>query len=165
MKPALHPIEFGSVRLRLLSPDDLPYTLAWRNQDDVRKWFKYNGSVTAEQHLAWFEKYRVNADDFVFMVEHRENQERLGQVAIYDVDGVRRQAEVGRFIVAPAAIGRGFMTQAMQALATCATQQLGLSRLFLEVFAHNLRAIRLYERVGYKQCHANDDLIVMEKLL
>jgi RimJ/RimL family protein N-acetyltransferase len=165
MKPAISPTSFGNVQLRLLELDDLPHTLAWRNQDDVRKWFKFNGTVTAEQHLAWFEKYQAKADDFVFVALHLKSQERIGQVAIYDVDLMQKQAEVGRFIVAPEAAGKGFMTEALQALADCATQQLALSRLFLEVFASNARAINLYSKAGYQRCGARDELLVMDKLL
>jgi RimJ/RimL family protein N-acetyltransferase len=165
MKAAISPINFATVQLRLLAPEDLPHTLAWRNQDEVRKWFKFSGVVTLEQHLAWFEKYQAKADDFVFMAVHPHTQERLGQLAIYDLDVARRQAEVGRFIVAPSAAGRGIMTEALQALAIGAAQQLMLSRLFLEVFASNTRAISLYNRVGFQQCGTREDLIVMEKIL
>ena len=162
MKAVLSPVEFGHVKLRLLQPDDLPYTLAWRNEVDVRKWFKFSGVVSLEQHLVWFEKYQLKDDDFVFMALHSQTNERLGQLAIYDVDSTLRQAEVGRFIAAPAAAGKGFMTDALHGLAQIAERQLKLSRLFLEVFSSNARAIRLYERVGYQDCGATGDLVLME---
>ena len=165
MKPALLAVDFGSVTLRPLQHDDLLHTLVWRNADDVRKWFKFSGVVSLGQHLAWFEKYVLKADDFVFIAIHKQSNQRLGQLAIYDVDTSLQQAEVGRFIVAPDAAGKGFMTDALHGLAQIAQQQLSLSRLFLEVFASNTRAIKLYNRAGYSQCNTVDDLIVMEKRL
>ena len=162
MKAVLFPVEFGQVKLRLLQPDDLPYTLAWRNEVDVRKWFKFSDVVSLEQHLVWFEKYQLKDDDFVFMALHAQTNERLGQLAIYDLDSTLHQAEVGRFIVSPTAAGKGFMTDALHGLAQIAERQLKLSRLFLEVFSTNARAIRLYERVGYQDCGATGDLVLME---
>ena len=59
----------GRIRLRLLEEQDLPQTLAWRNQDHIRRWFFSSERLTPEQHAGWFARYRQRDDDFVFIIE------------------------------------------------------------------------------------------------
>ena len=44
-KPPFLPIETERLRLRLLEERDLPLTLAWRNQDQVRRWFLHDQPI------------------------------------------------------------------------------------------------------------------------
>ena len=52
-KRIIAPLVNGRVRLRLLEEADLPMTLAWRNQDHIRKWFFHSDVITPEQHRRW----------------------------------------------------------------------------------------------------------------
>jgi RimJ/RimL family protein N-acetyltransferase len=58
---------------------------------------------------------------------------------------------LGRVLVAPAARGRGYATVMMQKVLQLAFGGLGLERVELGVFAHNMGAVRLYERLGFKR--------------
>jgi hypothetical protein len=42
----------------LLRSDDLPLTLRWRNQDQIRRWFFFSDLIAPEEHANWFEQYR-----------------------------------------------------------------------------------------------------------
>jgi len=87
MKRSMPPLVNGRVRLRLLEESDLPLTLAWRNQDDTRRWFFSSASISSEQHRAWFDQYKNRDDDFVFVIEEIDTLKRaIGQVALYHVD-------------------------------------------------------------------------------
>ncbi len=68
-KRLIPPIVGERVRLRLLEEADLPRTLAWRNQDHIRRWFVHSDVISPEQHRRWFGAYRERDDDFVFVVE------------------------------------------------------------------------------------------------
>lgn len=139
----------GLVRLRLLAIDDLPMTLAWRNRDEVRRWFRNSVVVDVEQHTAWFHQQQLTDDALMFIVEDAASGEAVGQVSIYNIDRETGEAEVGRFIAAPNASGKGFIRAAILALIHFAFEELSLARLYLEVFANNERAIRLYTSVGF----------------
>jgi hypothetical protein len=56
-KRDLQPIDGDRVRLRLLTERDLPLTLAWRNQDHIRRWFFSSDLITPEQHQSWYWRY------------------------------------------------------------------------------------------------------------
>ncbi len=140
----------GQVRLRLLTEDDLPMTLAWRNRDEVRRWFRQSAAIDLAKHTAWFRQLQLADDALVFIVEDNNNGEAVGQVSIYHIDRETGEAEVGRFIVAPGASGKGFIRAAIIALSQFAFHELALARLYLEVIGNNERAIRLYASVGFE---------------
>jgi diamine N-acetyltransferase len=139
----------ATVRLRVLTEDDLAMTLAWRNRDEVRQWFLMSDVLTMEQHRAWFAKHQESSNAFMFIVEDVATQRAVGQVSVYAIDRDIGEAEVGRFIAAPNESGKGFIRAAIQKLIEFAFVELNLKRVFLEVVADNTRAIRLYESLGF----------------
>jgi len=139
------------VRLRLLEEGDLSRTLAWRNQDHIRRWFVHSAVITPEQHRAWFEGYREQDDDFVFVIEEtRDLGKPIGQVSLYRIDWNRHRAEYGRLLIGEAdAAGRGLAREATDVLLRHATTTWGIVETELEVFADNAAAIAIYAATGF----------------
>jgi diamine N-acetyltransferase len=162
IKRTIPPIENDAVRLRLLQPDDLPLTLAWRNQDHIRRWFFYSDKLTPEQHQGWFEKYRQRDDDFVFIIESLELARSVGQVALYGIDWEKRRAEFGRLMIGdPAAAGKGLAQSATRLALQVGIETLGLDEIYLEVFADNSAAIKVYEKAGFAITEKRPDVWIM----
>ena len=145
----LQPLDGDGVRLRLLTAADLPHTLTWRNRDEVRCWFKHSDVVSIGDHQAWFNQHQLRSDAIMLIVEDIKTDIPVGQVSIYNIDREISEAEVGRFIAATGASGKGFIRAAILKLVDFAFTELMLRRVFLEVYRDNLRAIRLYESVGF----------------
>ncbi len=162
MKAKLDPIDGGSVRLRLLTEADLTMTLAWRNREEVRRWFKFNEPVSLEQHREWFGRYQPEDGNYVWVVEEKVHGAPVGQVSLYKLDRRKGEAEVGRFIAAPGYEGRGYMKAAILAMMRWAFESLSLTRLHLEVFADNLRAVALYRKCGFADLALQGNLLTME---
>lgn len=141
----LVPLTDGAGTLRSLRESDLPTTLAWRNDEASRHWFHSNDRVAWSDHAAWFQRYRLRADDHVFILEI--GGEPVAQVSLYDIaDG---SAEFGRLLVDPQARGRGAGLLASALCVQAADEVLELRSLHLEVKSHNDAAIRIYERLGF----------------
>lgn len=149
MKSTFAPFGDDVVRLRLLSEKDLETTMACRNQDDVRVWFKSTQVITLDQHKAWFAHYLKKDDDFVFVVE--ADGKTVGQAAVYGIDREAGTAEVGRFMVTQEARGRGYLGRACAELLRFCAGQLRLKSVFLEVKEDNARAISMYLRNGFTE--------------
>lgn len=159
MKRRIEPFGDGVVTLRLVEERDLPMLLEWRNRDAARVWFKTSGILTMEGHQAWFSRYSENDDDFFFIAEVDDLP--VAQCAIYGIDLEHGSAEVGRFLIAPGCSGAGHVTRACTQIVRFAGDKLHLSYLFLEVMENNARAIRLYERCGFREESRSDGSVRM----
>lgn len=147
MKRKITPFGNEVVKLRLIEESDLETTLAWRNQDDARIWFKNSSQLTLEQHQAWFQRYRDKDDDFLFVIQ--AGGKLVGQASVYDIEWDKGRAEVGRFLAEPSSLGKGYIRQACNALIGLCSETLNLRYLFLEVIESNERALRIYQKNGF----------------
>jgi diamine N-acetyltransferase len=165
-KRLIPPLQTGGIRLRLLEERDLAQTLAWRNQDHIRRWFFSSDRLAPEQHAGWFARYQERDDDFVFIIEQTEGDVRpIGQAAIYYVDWPRGKAVFGRLMIGEAdAAGRGLARAATAALVDLARDQLGLRELYLEVMPGNLPAIRVYESCGFEVTGSTEKSLRMTRM-
>jgi RimJ/RimL family protein N-acetyltransferase len=160
-KPVPPKHESHGVILRPLQADQLVLTLAWRNREGVRQRFLNSAVIAPESHQAWFERYQGKPDDVVLLAYLPGRDEPFGQLAIYDIDNARSEAEIGRFVVAPEQAGQGHMRRALACLLDLASTHLCLHVLRLEVLADNLRAIRLYAGLGFIEVGRRDRIVDM----
>jgi RimJ/RimL family protein N-acetyltransferase len=163
MKPSIQPFGNADARLRPLTEADLDMTLGWRNCDDVRIWFKNSELITAEQHRTWYSRYSIRDDDFVFVVEAQGRP--VGQASVYGINWTDSSAEIGRFVVAPEARGRGYIGLACARLLQFCGEALNLKYLFLEVKENNYRAIKIYVRNGFREQSKAEGIIRMVRSL
>ena len=163
-KPGMQAILGDGIALRLLTEHDLSRTLGWRNRDAARIQFKHAEKLMLADHKVWFERKKSLTDAYYFIVENKDDGQAVGQVAIYNINLTNQSAEVGTFIAAPEAEGRGFMKRAILALMAWAFKDLKLNRVYLEVFATNLRAIRIYESCGFSLYGQVGEMLLMQKM-
>lgn len=163
-KRRIGPILGQRVRLRLLEETDLPMTLAWRNQEHIRKWFVHADIISWEQHKEWCAQYFQRDNDFIFIIEEmRDLHKPVGQIALYNIEWDRKQAEYGRLLIGePEAVGKGLAKEATRVLLAYAFTQLGLEKIVLEVMKGNTVASAIYLSMGFVQVGERDNLIVME---
>ena len=149
MKRAVLPFAADDLTIRPLVEADLGVTLAWRNHDEVRRWFKNDGVIEPDSHRRWFESYLLRDDDFVFVA--CRNRSPVAQGSVYAIDWAAREAEVGRFIVDPMLQGQGLMRRFGAGLISFCWRDFDLRRLRLEVFENNVRAMAVYGSLGFRQ--------------
>ncbi len=77
-----------------------------------------------------------------------EYGEWIGTIELYDMTA--REATLGIIIGAKDRWGQGYGTEAVRALLTYAFERLGLERVRLKTFRHNLRARRAFEKAGFR---------------
>ncbi len=165
-KRHIAPLVSGRVRLRLLEEADLPMTLAWRNQDHIRKWFLHAEQVSAAQHRAWFSRYLASDDDLVFIIEDIQRDDcPVGQVAIYHIDLATKSAEFGRLMIGDqAAGGRGLAGSATRLLVETAMTEWGLETVTLDVKTDNAAALAIYRACGFRPESQDGSVVRMTRL-
>jgi RimJ/RimL family protein N-acetyltransferase len=156
MKPAVEPFGDDAIMLRLVENRDIERILDWRNNDDVRIWFKTSDKVSLKNHRAWFEKYLAKTDDFFFIVEAAGTP--VGQCALYNIDA-SGSAEIGRFISDPDHAGKGYIARSCLQLVKFGRDNLKLRHLYVDLLENNERAAGLYRRCGFAEERRADGII------
>ena len=138
------------IYLRLMTREDTDLIVAWRNSDDVRKNFIYQEPFTRQGHEDWIrnmvEKGKVVQDIICDLASDRP----LGSVYIRDIDRQHNKAEYGIFIGEAHARGRGIGTAAAKLMLRYCFAEEKLHRIYLRALAGNERAIRSYEKAGFR---------------
>ena len=132
------------VVLRPLAEADVPRIVELGADAEVSRWWR---GLTHEHVL---EKARGEDDDvavFAIVVD----AEVAGMIQHYEeTDEEFRHAGIDLFLGAPFH-GRGLGTDAVRTMARHLVDDLGHHRLVIDPAAHNERAIRCYEKVGFKR--------------
>ena len=143
------------IRLQALDPKkDAKRMATWQrdteyarlaDSDPVRLW-------NASQNKKWIEDGQEEGafEEIEFAIYALDSEKVIGIVGLDGISLHNRTAWVGIGIGEREYWGKGYGTEAMQILARYAFEELGLYRLNLNVFAYNERAIKSYEKVGYK---------------
>ena len=74
----------------------------------------------------------------------------IGATGIHDVSSVHKNAEIGIVIGNKSYWSKGYGTEALRLMLEYGFDQLNLHKIYLWVFCFNTRAIRAYEKVGFK---------------
>ena len=129
--------------LRLLTEADVPRIVELGADPEVSRWWR---GLTHEHVL---DKARGEDDDaVVFAIV--DDDEVAGLVQYFEEDDEEfRSASIDLFLGAPYH-GRGLGTDTVRTLARHLIEERGHHRLTIDPAAHNERAIRCYERVGFR---------------
>ncbi len=105
--------------------------------------------ATAEQHERYIrQNVTENRTAVWFAVETAKDREHIGIIWLWDINERHRRAEV-RIVIAPAAAGRGYGPDALQALSDYAFRTLGLHKLYAYIHERNGRSRSAFERAGF----------------
>ena len=116
--------------------------------------------VSEEKERKWVrEKLAENAT--LFSMVEKNGGAFIGNIELMDLRDT--EAELGIAITA-AKQDRGYGTEAIRAVTGYAFDKLGLKRVFLKVYPDNSRAIRVYEKCGYREYDRTEEDVFMEIL-
>jgi diamine N-acetyltransferase len=138
-----------AVELTPLRAEDSPVLFAWINDGALVELSAPFRPVSNAEHVAWFEQIRQREDVRIFGI--REDDRLVGSCQLHSIHPVHRSAELQIRIGAEDARGRGVGREALQQLLWYGFDELDLHRIYLHVFTTNERAIRLYERAGFRR--------------
>ncbi len=107
--------------------------------------------VHETDHATWFEAVRHRPDVVIFGIRAIASGELIGSCQLLNIDLRHSTAELQIRIGVSAQRNKGYGTEAVRLLLAHAFRDIGVVRVQLQVFAGNLRAIRAYEKAGFRQ--------------
>ena len=137
------------IQLVPLAERHLATTLSWVNDPAMMRLLGRSAYVAPDEHQRWFEQLKQRTDCRYFGVETIETGQHVGNIWLWDIDPAHRKAEVRILFGDEASRGRGYGTEAIDALASTAMDAMHLHRLYAYVFAINPRARRTFEKAGF----------------
>lgn len=147
-RPLLHG---ERVWLRPLEERDLPAYVAAVNDREVGGMAGYTVPQSVSQATAWWNRIMEGwgRDGFYFTVCELGDDRFIGIAWLKGLNLMHGNAELAIFMDREH-IGTGFGADAQRALLEFAFRSVGLARVYLTAFAGNARAIRSYEKLGFR---------------
>lgn len=141
-----------NVRLRPLAESDADAVLAGMEDAESMRLTGSHGTFTPERVAAHCSRVAAAFDrwDYAIEVPGAFGSRMVGEVVLNEVDSDNRSANIRIVIWVPEARNRGYGTEAMRLMTAFGIERVGLHRIELQVHAFNPRAIRAYEKVGFR---------------
>jgi len=143
------PFEGELIRLRGIAEDDLPAINEMFNHPEVQRTLAVNWPGPIGVTRAWWEGIRKNPTTAAFAIETLAG-ELVGVCSVEDVNAAVRSAAAGIWIGRPY-WDSGYGTDAIRTLCRFGFREMNLQRVGLAVYDINPRAVRAYEKVGFKE--------------
>ena len=146
-------IQGERVWLRPLEERDMPAYAAGINDTEVGIPAGYRWPMSVDLARAWLERQQDSVkrgDAFLFAVCELGDDRFIGTTWLKEVSWVDGSAELAIYMDHDH-IGAGWGTDAVRTLLRFGFVSLGLGRIWLTVDADNARAIRSYEKVGFRR--------------
>ena len=143
-----HLIQGRLVFLRPMEAADAPLYQQWRADADVALLAGFSEPLS----LAAVERRvgdRSPDDTHAYLICLLNDGRPIGEAALFEHDRINGSAELGIFIGERSEWGKGYGTDAVEAIVAFGFEAQRLERVWLNVWTENPRAQRAYEKAGF----------------
>ncbi|MCI4371068.1 MAG: GNAT family N-acetyltransferase [Thermoplasmata archaeon] len=135
--------------LRPLASTDLRRCVKWFSDPQIIYFLGRNSPVTLAEEERLFRDYERRTDEHIFAIE--VDGVHIGNLGLHKIERAHRKADVGIVIGESDYWSKGYGTEAMRVALRYGFEVLGLNKISLDVLEYNERAIRTYERLGFRR--------------
>lgn len=148
-----HMLQGERVFLRPFEPSDAKLYRRWRADPEpmaLAGWTP-RAPLSLAQSTARMDRLATEQgkDYYTFVICLLTDERAIGEVGLADLDRVNGSAQLGIFIGEMDEWGKGYGTDAVNAIVDFGFAELRLERIWLEVWTENPRARRSYEKAGF----------------
>ncbi|NHJ40135.1 MAG: GNAT family N-acetyltransferase [Asgard group archaeon] len=146
--------EGEKVRIRSLELSDCDYIWEHFNNLELRHYMGKAMPMSREETKKFIEQSwenRKNGFQYLFAFDDKKTNQFLGCVNLVVRNKISNSADLGIWIYEGKYRDKGYGTDAMKVILSFGFDYLNLHRIELEVYPTNTRAIRVYEKIGFKK--------------
>jgi RimJ/RimL family protein N-acetyltransferase len=135
--------------LRPLEEEDIDRCLVWINDPEITATVALRFPFNRSREKEWFAALYKTDRDIPLAIVLKDGDRHIGNCGLHQIDYPNRCAQFGIMIGEKEEWDKGYASEASRLILDYGFDQLGLHRISLQVYAHNLRAQRVYEKLGF----------------
>lgn len=140
------------VYLDAVTREDLPKLMYWRNLPEYRKHFREYRELNMDMQLGWYES-KVISDNCteMFAIRMNDTDELLGCCGLCYINWVHRNADLSLYIGWEKSYidKEGYAEEACRLLFDYGFKELGLQKIWTEIYCFDEKKLELYKRMGF----------------
>jgi RimJ/RimL family protein N-acetyltransferase len=137
------------IRFRSVERGDLPYFIKWFDDPEVTEFLKVEGPMSLEDEEDWLERTN-RTGGHVYSFETLDGK-LIGNLGLMSLNWISRKVEIGVVIGEKEYWSKGYGTEAISLMLRFLFEEWDVNRVELFADSRNLRAIRCYERCGFRK--------------
>ncbi|RAR42090.1 GNAT family N-acetyltransferase [Paenibacillus sp. MDMC362] len=144
-------LEGERIYLRPFGEEDIAGYYPMLFNPEMRRLTGTKQAFTLEGVRRYIAEKSDNHDTILLLIALSDSDQIIGDIALQDIDYVNRNANIRIALDKGEHLGKGYGPEAIRLLLEYAYGILNLHRIELQVFDYNERAIKAYEKVGFKR--------------
>jgi RimJ/RimL family protein N-acetyltransferase len=140
------------IRLRAVEREDVKKFFVWVNDPEVTRYLSLYLPISTVDEEHWFDSLsKRDQSEKPLAIEIRDGDgwRMIGNCGVFGIDLVSRFGELGIMIGEKDEWNKGYGMETMSLLLLHCFETLNLNRVYLHVYAENLRGKRAYEKAGF----------------
>ena len=141
------------IRFRAIERSDIPTFLKWFNDPEVTRGLSLFLPMSQAKEEIWFDEMLKRPQESQPMgmeIEVDGDWVLIGNFGFFDFDKIAHSAEIGIVIGEKKYWGKGYGSKALKLILDFGFKTLNLNRIALRVYSYNERAIKAYNKIGFK---------------
>lgn len=133
--------------------EDLPQLMEWRNRPDYRKFFREYRELNIDMQQKWYESKVLNDNSTeMFAIRLNDIGELIGCCGLCYINWVHRNADLSLYIGWEKAYidEEGYAEEACKLLFNYGFKELGLEKIWTEIYSFDEKKLNLYKKLGFK---------------
>jgi RimJ/RimL family protein N-acetyltransferase len=147
-------LEGKIVYLSAVERSDLKQLMDWRNNAEFRKHFREYRELSMSMQERWFEEKVLNdPTTMMFSVRRSTDDLLLGCCGFVYINWVHRHADLSLYIGFENAYidAKGYAEESCRLLLRYGFDELGLNKIWTEIYEFDVKKKQLYDRIGFRQ--------------
>lgn len=140
------------VYLDAVRREDLPRLMEWRNLPQYRKYFREYRELNPDMQQSWYESKVLNDNSTeMFAIRLNDTGELIGCCGLCYINWVHRNADLSLYIGWNEAYidDEGYAKEACKLLFDYGFKELGLQKIWTEIYCFDEKKMDLYTRLGF----------------
>ena len=146
-------LEYGHITLRALEPEDIELLYQWENESSL--WQFSNSKSPFSKYI--LKLYIENSYKDIYeakqlrLIIQTTKGQVVGAIDLFDFDPYHQRAGVGILIHSTEDRGKGYASDALQALMDYCYNVVGVSQLYANISDDNTNSIKLFKSAGFQE--------------